>query len=97
MLDWTEPMTVLSKLASGELSTEERWLAIVNIALGAVVLFFLAGFAVMILRNVLRPSVAKSAAGAHELFDPELGLTMADGGEKIEEKAEERETEGSDK
>ena len=64
------------------------WLNITNVALGLVTLACL----IILARGVLYDIVerfrgkAPSAADDHTFFEPELGLTMADGGEKREEK-----------
>ncbi len=65
------------------------WLNITNIGLGLVTLACLITLARGVLYDVLerfRGKAAAAPADDHTFFEPELGLTMADGGEKREEK-----------
>lgn len=68
---------------------ETMWLTITNIALGAVVLIacvvVLRVFAVEFFGR-LRKSFATAHSSEHELFVSDLGLTMADGGERVDDK-----------
>jgi hypothetical protein len=66
------------------------WLVITNFAMGAVVLvcFILLGGA--ILRQILGRVRAPHTADDHAFALPELGLTMADGGEREDPPAKPR-------
>ena len=74
-------------------SDETMWLTITNIALGLVVLagciVVLRVFAVELFAR-LRNSFAASHASEHELFVSDLGLTMADGGERVDAKSKKK-------
>lgn len=61
------------------------WLTLINIALGIVTLA-----CCFLIARTVRESLQKSMKGKscnpiddHMFFEPELGLTMADGGERI--------------
>jgi hypothetical protein len=85
---------------SNTFNSELLWLNVTNIGLGLVVavcMVMIAGAIVVELRARHRKRVANMseidrdlatgqvfAADAHTLFTPELGLTMADGGEPVE-------------
>ncbi len=74
--------------------TEILWLNLTNAGLGLATLAGVAALAWAVLRDVREK--AKSRVPVHDLdphaaFLPELGLTMADGGEKVEDdEAEEK-------
>ena len=77
MVDWGDPGTF--------------WLNVTNAALGiftVVAFVIVAGGVVMELVERLRKRAASAAADAHTLHVPMLGLTMADGGEKIKKEKE---------
>lgn len=67
-----------------------QWLVITNWTLFAVtaicVLVAVYGIAVEVLRTVRRRAAAQGLADDHAMMMPELGLTMADGGERIADK-----------
>ncbi len=68
---------------------DTMWLNVTNIALGIVVLvacIVVARVFAVELFDRLRESFATQHSPAHELFVSDLGLTMADGGERIEQK-----------
>ena len=74
-------------------SSEILWLNLTNAGLGLATLAGIAALAWAVLRDLREK--AKSRVAVHDLdphaaFLPELGLTMADGGEKLEEKTEEK-------
>lgn len=73
---------------------ETIWLNLTNLALGVVVLLALMGVAYTMMRDVIEQAMAHRRESAvdrevrdllatepHAFFQPELGLTMADGGE----------------
>jgi hypothetical protein len=70
--------------------TELLWLNIINISLGVVVFICAAVMISSIVAEVVarrRRRLAYTAEierDAHAFFSPELGLTMADGGEPVE-------------
>jgi hypothetical protein len=68
---------------------DTMWLNVTNIALGVVVLVACVVvarvFAAELIEKV-RTSFAAQHSPAHELFVSDLGLTMADGGERIDKK-----------
>ncbi|MGE5315362.1 MAG: hypothetical protein ACM3Q4_11765 [Acidobacteriota bacterium] len=68
-------------------SDDTMWLTVTNLALGLVVLIacivVVRVFALELFGR-LRHSFAGSHAGEHELYVSDLGLTMADGGERID-------------
>jgi hypothetical protein len=68
---------------------ETMWLNVTNIALGVVVLVACVVvarvFAAELFERV-RHAFALKHSPAHELFVSDLGLTMADGGDRIEKK-----------
>jgi hypothetical protein len=68
---------------------DTMWLNVTNIALGVVVvvacLVVARVFAAELIEK-LRTSFATQHSPAHELFVSDLGLTMADGGERIDNK-----------
>ena len=74
--------------------SETMWLNLTNLALGAVVLLAVMGVAYTMMRDVIEKALARYresamdrevrdmlAGESHAFFEPELGLTMADGGE----------------
>lgn len=69
---------------------DTMWLTITNIALGVVVaiacIVVLRVFAGELFAH-LRKSFAPAHSREHELFVSDLGLTMADGGERIDPKS----------
>ncbi len=75
-------------------SSEILWLNLTNAGLGLATLAGIAALAWAVLRDLREK--AKSRVAVHDLdphaaFLPELGLTMADGGEKVEDdEAEEK-------
>ncbi len=64
------------------------WLNITNIGLGLVTLACLITLARGVLFDILERFRGKATAQAddHAFFEPELGLTMADGGERRDDK-----------
>ncbi len=69
-IDWSDSQTL--------------WLNVTNLVLGLVTLLAVAGVAFTCVREVLaRRAKRHVTEGAHAYFDPELGLTMADGGEPL--------------
>jgi hypothetical protein len=68
---------------------ETLWLNVTNIALGAVTIICLLVFGREVIREVVElvraRSRARVAGSAHELVLSDLGVTMADGGEEIDE------------
>ncbi len=81
-------------------SDETMWLTFTNIALGAVVLIacgvVLRVFAAEIAER-LKKSFAASHASEHELYVSDLGLTMADGGERVDTKNKKNDSETAKK
>ena len=77
--------------------TEILWLNLTNAGLGLATLAGIGVLAWSVLRELgerARSRASSHALDPHSAFIPELGLTMADGGEKIdadEEKAKETE------
>ncbi|MRR12674.1 hypothetical protein EG835_09505 [bacterium] len=77
--------------------TEILWLNLTNAGLGLATLAGIAVLAWAVLREVAEKAKSRASARAldpHSAFIPELGLTMADGGEKVdadEERAKEQE------
>jgi hypothetical protein len=71
---------------------EAFWLNVANIALGLVTLIaFIAVFGgalVEIVERLKQRSPARAKSDAHSLTVPILGATMADGGEKVEDREE---------
>ncbi|HLP15458.1 MAG TPA: hypothetical protein VK470_04305 [Bacteroidota bacterium] len=69
---------------------ETMWLTITNIALGVVVVVacvvVLRVFAAELFARVVK-SWSASHSREHELYVSDLGLTMADGGERVDAKA----------
>lgn len=67
---------------------ETMWLNITNFGLGVVTFVCIAAVAWGVLSEVFAKSRARAAAALddHAFAMPGLGLTMADGGEKVEEK-----------
>ena len=68
---------------------DTMWLNVTNIALGVVVLvacIVVARVFAAELIDRVRESFATQHSPAHELFVSDLGLTMADGGERIDSK-----------
>lgn len=72
MFDWSDPNTF--------------WLNITDIVLGVVTLACVAFVAQAAFREVLGRLANRIQQDAHALAMPELGLTMADGGEPIDPK-----------
>ncbi len=76
------------------LLSDEAWLNATNALLGIVVAVSVIAIGGAIFHDVLNKFRERSAARQHFVFDhhamhvPELGLTMADGGEPIDEKHE---------
>ena len=73
-LDWSNPETF--------------WLNLMNAALGIatlVALMTLMGAVVVELYDRVKKRVAAGSPDFHSLHVPDLGLTMTDGGEKIDE------------
>lgn len=73
--------------------TEVLWLNLTNAGLGLATLAGIAALAWAVLRDLREK--AKSRVAVHDLdphaaFLPELGLTMADGGEKVDEDEEKK-------
>jgi hypothetical protein len=77
-VDWSNPETL--------------WINVTNLAMGLFVLLALVGMAWAFVGDLRDKSKANAqqrpAAGlsAHTFFEPELGLTMADGGEPQQSK-----------
>ena len=72
---------------------EILWLNLTNAGLGLATLAGIAALAwaaVRELRERAKGRVAVHDLDPHAAFIPELGLTMADGGEKLAEKTEEK-------
>ena len=74
-------------------SSEILWLNLTNAGLGLATLAGIAALAWAVLRDLREK--AKSRVAVHDLdphaaFLPELGLTMADGGEKVDEDEEKK-------
>ncbi len=69
------------------------WLNVTNIVLGLVTIIALVFLAATVLRELAHRFATRtvSVTDTHQLFVPELGLTMADGGEVLNE--DERTTE----
>jgi hypothetical protein len=69
---------------------ETLWLNLTNVALGAVTLVCLLAFGRVAFREVAElvrvRSRSRGANSAHELVLSDLGVTMADGGEEIDER-----------
>lgn len=69
-VDWSNPQTI--------------WLNVTNLFLGIVTLLAVAGVGFACLWEVAQRRSKKHASqDSHAWFDPELGLTMADGGEPV--------------
>lgn len=70
------------------------WLNITNFAmLGAVIIcFVLLGGAIVreLLSKVHKPATSPKVADDHAFLMPELGMTMADGGEREDKKSDKR-------
>ena len=65
------------------------WLDFTNIALGLVTLLCLVVVVIGVVRELgHRYARGKKLADDHAFDTPELGLTMADGGERMDEKKE---------
>ena len=66
------------------------WLNITNIGLGLVVLICCVAAGRAFLRDLLDPRSQRVSSGVafddHTFMEPELGITMADGGEKRDKK-----------
>jgi hypothetical protein len=83
-LDWNDPQTF--------------WLNLTNLGLGLITLACLAFIVVAVMRELA--STAREKAGAadplldtHAFRVPELGITMADGGEPLKKREPERKPE----
>jgi hypothetical protein len=76
MFNWSDPNTI--------------WLNITDIVLGAVTLACVAFVAQAAFREVYARLASRLHQDAHALALPELGLTMADGGEPIDPKTDQR-------
>ena len=68
---------------------ELQWLTVTNIALGAVALLCVGAVGSAVVHELLararqRATSALPAADDHTFFVPELGVTMADGGEVLD-------------
>ena len=73
--------------------TEVLWLNLTNAGLGLATLAGIATLAWAAIRELRERATAHAPVrdlDPHAAFIPELGLTMADGGEKLEEKTEEK-------
>ena len=72
---------------SAWMQSETFWLDLTNVALGVVTLVCVLVVATGVLQDLL-PRLRRSAAhdDDHVLLTPELGLTMADGGRRVEKK-----------
>lgn len=71
----------------GSDGSETFWLDFTNIALGLVTLICLVAVVAGVVRELgHRLSHSKSLADDHAFDTPELGVTMADGGERIDRK-----------
>jgi hypothetical protein len=67
------------------LHSETLWLDLTNVALGVVTLVCLAVIAAGVVQEVLGRLRSRAAQDdAHVLVSPELGITMADGGRRID-------------
>jgi hypothetical protein len=68
-IDWSDPQTY--------------WLNLTNLFLGIVTVLAFAGVAYSVVRELVTRRLAAHAKqeDTHAFFDPELGFTMADGGE----------------
>lgn len=67
---------------------ETMWLNTTNLVLGAVTLVCVLAFAGVLVKELLqraRKHAASPAFDDHAFVYPDLGITMADGGEKIDE------------
>ena len=62
---------------------ETLWLNITNLGLGIVTLAALIGLGTVVAKELLGRLALHAPSPEHELLDPQLGLTMADGGEPI--------------
>ena len=69
MFDWSDPNTF--------------WLNVTDIVLGLVTLACVAIVGTAVLREVFSRLAKRVRADSHALAVPELGLTMADGGEPV--------------
>jgi len=76
MFDWTDPNTF--------------WLNMTDIVLGVVCLACVAFVGQAIFRELYARVAARVPQDSHSLALPELGLTMADGGEPIDPKRQQR-------
>jgi len=67
---------------------ETMWLNTTNLVLGAVTLVCILAFAGVLVKELFeraRERVTAPAVDDHSFTYPDLGITMADGGEKIDE------------
>lgn len=75
------------------------WLNVTNIALGLVTLICILAAATALFHEVSlrlrKRAMAPSAHDDHVLFHPDLGLTMADGGEKLDDSPQRKDGEPS--
>ncbi len=76
MFDWSDPNTF--------------WLNVTDIVLGVVSFACVAFVGQAVIRELYARFAARLQNDAHSLAVPELGLTMADGGEPIEPKSDKR-------
>ena len=76
MFDWSDPNTF--------------WLNITDIVLGVVSLACVAFVGQAVVRELYARFASRLRQDSHALAVPELGLTMADGGEPIKPKTEPR-------
>lgn len=82
-VDWSDPQTM--------------WINLTNLAMGIFVLLAVSGVAYAFvgdLRDKIKAranSRALASLGSHGFFEPELGLTMADGGEPHQPKRPDQE------
>ena len=74
MFDWSDPNTY--------------WLNLTDIVLGLVTLACIVIVGVAVGREVLARFAVRVRADTHALAVPELGLTMADGGEPVKPETE---------
>jgi len=63
---------------------ETLWLNLTNLGLGIVTLAALVGVGVVLVREIIARVKVDVPSTDHALLHPDLGLTMADGGEPIQ-------------
>jgi hypothetical protein len=71
---------------SSWLQSETFWLDVTNIALGLVTLVCLLAVGTGIVQDLLPRFRRSATADDHVTLTPDLGLTMADGGSRIEKR-----------